>query len=86
MVEIKINDRFSDEVEALRQAGKMLNDDYVTLDDAGVDTLQTAVKYIEQHHQIKELLDQHKNLLLKDAEDFDQLVQTMKTADESTKW
>ncbi len=74
MAEFKINEALTGEISALRDSGNLINDDYASIPSDNVSTLKTSVSIISQHASIKSLLDLYKSLVLRDAQDFDDLV------------
>ena len=81
MAEFKLSSAFLSEVNAFSNAGIMLNDGYCTLDKGALD-LSTAERYIEQHRQIKELLDAYIELLKKDESDLEKMHDAVQNMDE----
>lgn len=74
MAEFKIDRALTKEIAALRDSGNLINDDYVAVSSDNVSTLKTSVSIISQHESIKSLLDLYKSLILRDAQDLDNLV------------
>ena len=74
MTEFKIDKALAEEISALRESGILINDDYVPISSENVSTLKTSVSIISQHASIKSLLDLYKSLVLRDAQDLDDLV------------
>lgn len=74
MGEFKISKDLAGEISSLRDSGNLINDGYTTISSDGVSTLKTSVSIISQHASIKCLLDLYKSLLLRDAQDLDDLV------------
>lgn len=74
MAEFKINNALTGEISALRDSGNLINDTYATVSSDNVSTLKTSVSIISQHASIKSLLDLYKALVLRDAQDLDDLV------------
>ena len=74
MAEFKINPVLTKEISALREAGRVINDGYTTVSSDDVSTLKTSVSIIDQHSRIKRLLNLYLGLLLRDAQDLDDLV------------
>lgn len=74
MAEFKIDRALTKEIAALRDSGNLINDDYVAISSDNVSTLKTSVSIISQHESIKSLLDLYKSLILRDAQDLDNLV------------
>lgn len=72
--EFKIDRALTKEIAALRDSGNLINDDYVAVSSDNVSTLKTSVSIISQHESIKSLLDLYKSLILRDAQDLDNLV------------
>lgn len=81
MSEIKYNLGLSNEISSLTGSGSALNSTSSEISSDGVSTLDTAVKYIDQHGQIAELLNLYKKLILKDASDLSQTMETVSTTD-----
>lgn len=74
MEEFKIDKALTGEISALRDSGNLINDNYSTISSDNVSTLKTSVSIIAQHASIKSLLDLYKSLVLRDAQDLDNLV------------
>lgn len=74
MAEFKIDKALTGEISALRDSGNLINDDYAAISSDNVSTLKTSVSIISQHASIKSLLDLYKSLVLRDAQDLDDLV------------
>lgn len=74
MAEFKIDRALTKEIAALRDSGNLINDDYVAVSSDNVSTLKTSVSIISQHESIKSLLGLYKSLILRDAQDLDNLV------------
>lgn len=81
MSEIKFNLGVSNEISSLTSSGVALNNDFSEISADSVSTLDTAVKYIDQHGQIAELLNLYKQLIIKDASDLSQTMETVSTTD-----
>lgn len=81
MSEIKFNLGVSNEISSLTSSGAALNSDSSEISADSVSTLNTAVKYIDQHGQIAELLNLYKQLIIKDASDLSQTMETVSTTD-----
>ena len=75
MAEFKIDRALTEEIAALRSSGNLINYDYVVISSDSVNTLKTSVSIISQHESIKSLHDLYKSLILRDAQDFDDLVE-----------
>ena len=80
MGEFKIGKGLVGEISSLRDSGNSINDGYTTISSDGVSTLKTSVSIISQHTSIKCLLDLYKSLILRDAQDLDNLVTCSKTS------
>ena len=74
MAEFKINEALTEEISALRNSGNAINDEYAAVSSDNVSTLKTSVSIISQHTNIKSLLELYKSLVLRDAQDLDDLV------------
>lgn len=74
VTEFKINKALTGEISELRNSGNLINDSYSEIPIDNVRTLKTSVNIISQHNEIKRLLDLYKELILKDAEDLDDLI------------
>lgn len=74
MGEFKISKNLAGEISSLRDSGNLINDGYTTISSDDVSSLKTSVSIISQHASIKCLLDLYKSLLLRDAQDLDDLV------------
>lgn len=70
MLEFKISNSIIFEAAALKGAGQALNSDYAELSSSELSTLSTSVKYINQHRQLKELIESYAALIEKDASDL----------------
>lgn len=71
MPEIKVNKvELALQLNALNLAGEAISVDVSSITSDGVDTLDTSLKYIEQHKQIADLMDLYKQLIAKDAGDI----------------
>lgn len=71
MSEIKVNKmELVLQLDALNSAGESINIDVSSITSDGVETLNTSLKYIEQHKQIADLMDLYKQLIAKDAKDI----------------
>lgn len=81
LAEFKISDSLTGEISALRDSGELINEKYATVSSADVSTLKTSVGVIAQHAKIKSLLDLYKSLVLRDAQDLDDLVDEAKEMD-----
>lgn len=74
MGEFKIGKGLVGEISGFRDSGNLINDGYTTISSDNVSTLKTSVSIISQHASIKCLLDLYKSLILRDAQDLDNLV------------
>ena len=74
MAEFKIDKAITEEISALRDSGNLINDNYAAISSDNVSTLRTSVIIVSQHASIKILLDLYKSLVLRDAQDLDDLV------------
>lgn len=83
MAEFKITEKLSDEIAGVKKTGKKINDDYKKVSSEDVDTLDTAVEYLEQHKRIKKLLELYKELVLKDVKDMKSMVKEVEEMDKS---
>lgn len=83
MADFKVNKKLTDEISALRSAGKALSNEYKSVASGEVKTLQTSMDIIEQHAAIKALLDLYESLVVKDAKDMDALVKEAEKMDQS---
>ncbi|MEE1172657.1 MAG: hypothetical protein U0K87_09895 [Ruminococcus sp.] len=81
MSEIKYDMDLTRNITLLANTGGLLNQSATTISADGVSTLDAAVKYIEQHKQIKEIINLYKKLIIKDAADLSQTVENVKTTD-----
>lgn len=83
MAEFKISEALSQEVSAVGETGKAINEGYQALTSEDVDTLITSKRTVEQHNSIKELLDLYKVLVEKDVNDFVSMINEAKKVDET---
>ena len=83
MTEFKVTKKLSGEIASVKKSGNALNDDYTKIPVDDVKTLDTAVHYIEQHKQIKELIGLYKELVLKDVKDMNSMVKEVEALDET---
>lgn len=74
MAEFKIDKALTGEISGLRDSGNLINNGYAAVSSDNVSTLKTSVSIISQHASIKSLLDLYKSLVLRDAQDLDDLV------------
>ena len=74
MSEFKVNKSLSSEISNLRDSGNAVNDGYKSISSDNVSTLKTSTSILAQHESIKSLLDLYKSLVLKDAQDLDDMV------------
>ena len=81
MAEFKISTTFLSEVNTFANAGKALNDGYSSIQKGSL-ALSTVNQYIEQHRQIKELMDAYISLLKKDEDDLKKMQETAQSVDE----
>ena len=82
MLEFKISNSIVFEAAALKAAGQALNSDYAELSSGDLSTLVTSVKYINQHRQLKELIESYVALIEKDAEDLRKMQSSSKNIDD----
>ena len=83
MAEIKLNDSFSEEVNAFRAAGEGINTDGMSSVSAGELSLPTVEEYKNRIHKIWGLMIRFQCLVKKDADDMDALAAALKAADAS---
>ena len=81
MSEIKYDLDLTKDIVTLANTGSSLNGSATSISSDEVSTLKAAVKYIEQHDQIKEIINLYKSLILKDASDLSQTLENVKTTD-----
>ena len=81
MAEFKIDPALTDDISNLRTSGKEINNGYAKISSDDVKTLATSLGVLEQHAEIKKLLDLYRLLLLRDALDLDQMVLEAKDMD-----
>ena len=81
MSEIKYDMDLTKDIVTLANTGSSLNGFATSISADEVSTLEAAVKYIEQHKQIKEIINLYKSLILKDASDLSQTLENVKTTD-----
>ena len=70
MAEFKLAPELLNEIAAFSSAGAALNDEYTRLEEGILSTLSTSRQYLQQHAQIKELIDTYMELIKKDAKDL----------------
>lgn len=83
VAEFKIDKALTSEIAGLRDSGNLINDGYTSIPSDDVSTLKTSVGIISQHASIKSLLDLYKSLVLRDAQDLDELVEEVSKMDAS---
>lgn len=83
MAEFKVHPKLIDEISALRNAGNEINDGYREISSGGASTLKTSMEIIDQHDSLKSLLEWYKLLLLRDAQDLDDMVDEARRMDET---
>ena len=81
MAEFKIDKALTAEISGLRDSGNSVNDGYAAISSDDVSTLKTSMSIISQHANIKALLDLYKSLVLRDAQDLDDLVKEAEEMD-----
>ncbi len=81
MSEIKYDMDLTSDIVVLANTGSSMNVSATSISADEVSTLEAAVKYIEQHNQIKEIINLYKRLILKDASDLWQTLENVKTTD-----
>lgn len=83
MSAIKVNlVNLETEINTFRDAGNNISTAKTNIDSSGVNTLDTCLKYIEQHKKIASLLNVCKSLINKDAEDIDKMKHSVTKLDE----
>lgn len=83
MAEFKINNALRSEVADLKTSCNLINADYESISCDKVSSLKTAVRIINQHDKIKELLDLYKSLIMRDVKDLEDLIKEAEAMDES---
>lgn len=81
MAEIKLNDSFSEQVEAFRASGGNLDKVSINSISSGELSLPTVDAYQERLFRIRTLIIKFELLTKKDASDMDALATCLKTAD-----
>lgn len=80
-MEFKVNKQLGTQVESLRKSSNKINDSYSAVSKDGVSTLDTSMAIIQQHKDIKKLLDLYKSLLVRDANDLDAMIKEVDAMD-----
>ena len=70
MAEFKLAPELLNEITAFSSSGTALNDEYALLQEGTLSTLSTSQQYLQQHAQIKALIDAYIELIKKDAKDL----------------
>lgn len=70
MAEFKLAPELLTEIAAFSSTGTALNDEYARLEEGTLSTLSTSQQYLQQHAQIKELIDAYIELIRKDVKDL----------------
>lgn len=84
MREIKLHKQLlAIQIGSLKDACSNIDTSGAEVSNDGVSTLDTSVKYIEQHKQISELLKIYKQLIEKDAEDIKEMQKAVTLLDVS---
>lgn len=81
MAEFKISSGIDKQISAFQNAGSELNASYSAADSSGVETLKTAVAFIEEQKQLKTLLALYASLISKDSTDLTAMAETARQAD-----
>ena len=82
MAEFKISPGLSNEVTTLKNTGKELATDSVSVDKSDVKTLKTSLEYIQQQKNIRTLLRLYADLVKKDADDMKKMINDVHSMDE----
>ena len=87
MAEIKLNQSFTDEVEAFRTSSLDIQElVLVNPISAGDLSLETVNAYQDRLHRIRGIMLQFRLLTQKDAKDMDDLATKLNAADHSCSW
>ena len=84
MAEIKLNDGFAAEVNALRASGNQLDQVSVRSVSAGGLSTSTVEAYQERLSKIRTLMLEFQLLTQRDAEDLDALADSLRATDKSS--
>lgn len=84
MADFKVDKKLTGEISDLRTTGNSINSSYAKISSGDVKTLKTAVEIIDQHADIKALLELYKSLVLRDAKDMDAFVAEAEKMDAAT--
>lgn len=82
MTEFKITPAFSEDVQAVRNAGENVINHYAAAETAEFDTLRTAMAFISEHEQIVSLMQTYKALVAKDIDDINAMIAEAERVDE----
>ena len=82
MAEFKINPSFSSEIESLRGAGTGVVSNQKALSLSGISTLPAAQGYETQRKKIMALLSEYKDLLVKEANDLQSMMDAANQLDQ----
>ncbi len=83
MSEFKITQALPGTVNLLKSMADILNTRGDSLSSDDVNTLKTGMAYVVQHWEIGALLDSYKGMLLRDVQDFNQLIDEANALDKA---
>ena len=81
IVEFKVNKEIIGEVQDVSNCGTKINEEYSEISSEGVNTLQTAISYIQQQKDIMEILELYKELVSKDTQDILDIIAEVEAMD-----